>query len=149
MKPIDLYSMTPEKEDCNLWPLIGSNYNHIMESNYDELDLVRYEATGSTKIKIKYYKNHSFDGRRVWRLASVWFEENPVMVIRNAGREGDDFADRFITDKENFINMIKHLRDVAADSGGLEIFDPNADIQDIETFYGHSLGDVFPREGGT
>lgn len=143
MTPIDLYKMTPIEETTELYDLAGYIYNHV-----EELDIFSYLYSSdvserNTKVKIKIYKNHCFDGRRIWRLASVWFEDKPVMIIRNAGREGDDFHDRFITDKELYLLMIDYIRSLMPREDSIETVSKFDDIPNLDEFYGHKLSGEF------
>jgi len=68
------------------------------------------------------------------------------MIIQNAGREGDDHRRRFVTDKEKYKEMIKYIRTLLESEEEIEdYFDPNEDIQGLDSFYGHTLDGVFKR----
>lgn len=40
---------------------------------------------------------------------TVRFDDRPVMVLQNSGREGDDFSRRLIVDHQAFAQLLAHL----------------------------------------
>lgn len=108
MTPNDLYAMTPQEVEKGLSMLTGCYYNHLDGSGLDSFKLGCIEAD-STRVHIRILKYFCFDGRRIWSLATVWFDGKPIMVIQNAGREGDDHAKRYITDLPGFNEMCAYL----------------------------------------
>lgn len=143
MTPNELYAM-PTTEVGDLDWLKGSRYNHVCEI---EGLYIPWDAK-SDRVEIRVIKDFCFDGRRIWRLATVWFDGGPVMVIQNAGREGDDFSNRFITDKDAFRQMCVHLRDLFApevDEPYYNCYTGDDVIPELISFYGQSLQDTFER----
>lgn len=147
--PNELYAMDPEKIDNNIAILIGCHYNHIEESGlkYGSLDFALVTDNVNERVKIKYLKDFNFDYRRFWRLASVWYDGIPVMIIRNAGREGDDHYSRFITNKEAFHEMCLHIRSLVPLQVEeiIDVIDSEKDIKDLLEFYGNHLNGYFDR----
>jgi hypothetical protein len=144
MNANQIYALPPEKVTTKIGSLMGCYYNHIPEVDYAE----RLYSVEQNLIEIKKVKFFNFDGRRYWSLQTVWFDKAPVMIIQNAGREGDDHAERFITDLEHFWNMIKFIRDLVPPSDDFtakDIIDPDEDIPGLTEFYGNSLDGVFER----
>lgn len=169
--PNDVYNLEPE-ETINVFngtneyygsphSLWGCYYNHVPEIK-EEDQYGKWEH--SRRIKMRVYKHFNFDGRRWWRLASIWFDEQlpsdhpfleeeswvPVMIIRNAGREGDDFRDRFITDVDAYRIMVKHIFSLRILADGdinteNDIVDSDVEIKDLLNFYGNSLNGWFER----
>lgn len=141
MKIKDLYSRKPESTSRCLGHLSGYNYNHMPElSKQYGIDSFYGLEEKNEKVEIKYYANYSFDSRRTWTLASVWFENQPVMIIQNAGREGDHKA-RFITNIDLYkemLNYILSLSDVTS-MDFEDMYDEDADIANLTIFYGHNL----------
>lgn len=153
MKPSELYAMTPEKTDSDIFVLTGWEFNHVPEIDWS---LMNAEAHKQTRIVINYYKDFDFDGRRFWRLASVWLDDirerpspsKPVMIIQNAGREGDDWHKRFITDSALYQEMVAHLHSLTSMSSidiKDELCDPEEDIKNLTEFYGNKLDGLFER----
>jgi len=146
MKPSELYAREPEKiinlieADCDYSYISGCYYNHIPEIADD-----RFRP--SNRIKVRIYKDFNFDGRRFWRIASIWIDDIAVMIVRNAGREGDDFYDRFITNQEAYREMVSHLSELRIpDEHDLkELVDKDTDIPNLTDFYGNDLDGHFER----
>lgn len=136
----EIYALTPESTTHALWDLSGCYYNHVAEAG----DSSEWNSKETTRITVKTIKYFNFDGRRIWRLSTVWFDEKPVMIIQNAGREGDDHRERFITDKSLFCEMVTHIRSLAGVEV-LEVLDPEKDSPDLTKFYGYELSGPFER----
>lgn len=69
------------------------------------------------------------------------------MVVQRAGREGDDHSERFITNEENFINMIQYIRSlIPPTQDELNTIDENEDRNDLDNFYGHRLNEFYDPE---
>lgn len=158
MKPSELYEREPESivlpfsEDADYGPeyqmryFIGCYYNHLGYA----IDVWDIEGINrSIRVAVKVYKDFDFDGRRFWRLVSVWFDNNPVMILQNAGREGDDSVDRIITDKKHFTLMMAHIlslfRFKQDDEFIEDLQDPDEDYPTLTEFYGNSLNGKFER----
>jgi len=142
MKPNELYQRKPERTTHELYSVIGGWEPHIAE--IDECDFYYDKCQEEERIEIKFYKDFCFDGRRTWTLGSIWFEGKPLMVFRNAGREGIDHYSRFITNQELYHDMVAYLRSFCIDQD-LEVYDPDEDIEDLESFYGNTLDGEFKR----
>lgn len=142
MTPNELYAMKHESIGT-LNMLNESMHSHISES---DINYIPYD-TLAPKVEIRIIKYFEFDYRRFWRLATVWYEDKPVMIIRNAGREGDDHSSRIITDKAAYVDMIRYIRSLLAIEFQSEdsYKDPNEDIVNLDSFYGNSLSSTFVR----
>jgi len=144
MKPSDIYARAPVEVSRNVDSLIGFYYDHIPEAQCP----LGFRDLAQQRVEIRYYRNHSFDGRRVWILASVWFDDAPVMVIQNAGREGDDHHAKFVTDLARYREMIGYLRHCIVDhemqrhEEWPEAVAADSD-QPLDSFYGNSLDGHF------
>lgn len=148
MTPNDLYAMTPESIERGIDTLAGCYYNHLDGSGLDQCALTQITADTS-RVQVRSLKCFCFDGRRIWSLATVWFDEKPIMVIQNAGREGDDHSRRFITDFPGFCSMCAYLQSlvpVRDQAGGRDVVAPDQDMGDeLIEFYSNRLGDRFER----
>lgn len=145
MKPNDLYAREPESVTKELWDLDSYYSNFMPEFQYQihEIDQAKNE-----RITIKVYKDFCFDGERGWRLCSVWLDEKPFMILRNAGRGYSDHNSRFVTDKEVYLEFISYLTSLVQ----LEyirrvsdLADPDEDIEGLDHFYGYNLNSNFER----
>jgi len=144
MKIADLYARTPEKMSKDPRMLRGFYYNHVPELGDFHFNLPKL----AHRMTIHIYKEFEFDARRFWRLAAVFLDNRPVMVIQNAGREGDDHAARFITDVVAYNELVHYLASLMHPDP-LEIpmapIDVNVDIPGLDDFYGSSLDGYFER----
>lgn len=147
MKPSELYARKPEEISYELY---GFLQHHIPELEYFNFD---YDDNLKTKhIEIRYYKMFDFDYRRYWALASVFFnnvydtasQQEPIMIIQNAGREGDDYNERFITNKDGYLRMMKYILS-CVNTEEPDVHSPDEDIEGLDEFYGNSLDDHFER----
>ncbi len=145
MKATELYNRTPESFSKDLNHLNGYDYQHVPEIQETWFDDDTNDK--NEKVFFRIYKDFDFDGRRGWKLASVWFEDKPVMIIQNAGRELRDHADRFITDLDGYIGMVKYIRSLLPVEHVIinDVIDPSEERNDLDSFYGNSLDGVFER----
>lgn len=102
----------------NYFPELGEFYNYNLNPAFEK---------ENTRIFTKIHMHYKRDTRRYWRLTSVWYidEENneiPFMVIQNAGREGDDYSTRIISNKHTFIEAVNYLRNLILNSVNIEQF---------------------------
>jgi hypothetical protein len=136
MTPQQLYDMSPQEVSHD----IECYFDHVKEIELS-LDL-RYRK--SPRIETRFVKHFNFDERRFWRLATVWFDGKPVIVIQNAGREGDDWSKRFITDADAYKGMLVHLAELSAQLiAPPESLPADQEIENLDSFYGNSLGGYF------
>ena len=154
MTPNELYNRMPEDSHFDLECLIGFYYSHI-----PEIESLAFTNANEDeqRVLIKEYKYFDFDGRRFWRLASVWFDDTkddkladaykPVMIIQNAGREGDDHDARFITDEQLYMEMVTYIRSLKKEDPNevYDVVDPDVDINNLTSFYGCDLDGHFER----
>jgi len=145
--PEELYARSPEYSTNDVTSYLwGCYYNHVPEiyNNFGD-------SINQTKIKIHVYKEFDFDGRRIWRLAAVSFKDEFVMIIQNAGREGDDHAERFITNIDAYQKMVKYLKDILnviefdMEEIKKDCVDINDNIPNLSKFYGNELDGYFER----
>lgn len=145
MKASDLYKMTPESETKNLECLKGCYYSHIPElEDVDWLGDLENE-----KVTIKTIKHFDFDYRRYWNLSTVWFEDSPVMIIQNAGRDGDDCNNRFITNESSYREMVTYIKSLVSDNEYAtfleDLIDADEDVPNLTEFYGNKLTGHFEK----
>jgi hypothetical protein len=144
MTPQQLY----DRKDFTLGEinmLFGSSFNHVQESGVESY-VLPWDAQNE-RIWIRLLKDFCFDGRRIWRLGTVWLDGSPVMVFKNAGREGDDHVGRVITDEVKFFELCMVIREMAP----LDITQTNdfhsadKEIPDLANFYGNYLDGDFEQ----
>lgn len=141
--PADLYKMEPERVTDSMEHLCGCHYDFLKEVGIDFYEHKYFVK--SDKIEVKFLKDWSFDGRRVWQLATVWFEGIPVMVTQTAGREGDDYSKRFVTNQTQFARMCVHIRRLIDVDEVDDLVSEDDEIEGLTEFYGNSLNGHFER----
>lgn len=144
MKIQELYDMRNKSESTCLGLLKGIYYDHLKElSDRHEIHSYYGLEERNKKVDIRYYVDHCFKGSRVWVLASVWYDNQPVMVIQNAGRDGDDHSKRFITDKKRFEEMLRYVASIInIDTSSVEEVYVDVDLPELTCFYGHDMSYV-------
>ena len=129
-------------------PLIGTYYSFLPEIGGNNSVLWDFLTTEHPRITIKVYKHFQFDYRRFWRLASVWFDDKPVMITQNAGREGDDHAERFVIDVDQYREMVTEIakmpRKPEMEAEVQDVVNIDQDLgESLTTFYSDSLDGYF------
>lgn len=145
MTPRQLLALTPEKIEHDFGYLFGGWTSFMTDV---AANASAFTTTVSPRIEIRVYKHHVYDcGRRIWRLAAVFFDGEPVMITQNAGREGDDHAHCFVVDIERRRAMAMHMTTLLCED---PIDDRNTtrvslddEIQDLVSFYFGSLNERF------
>lgn len=134
----DIYAMPTKESSEGLSFLNGCYYSHI-----PEVDFYSVREDFNERVEIRDIKDVDFDGRRIWRLSTVWFDGKPVMIVQNAGREGDDHARRFITNLPLYAEMVGYLASLQKpDIDGKDVIDPTEKRNDLDDFYNCSLDTV-------
>ena len=140
MTPQQVYALTSESTTKDLGILQGCYYDHLPEVVANLYNLEQ------TRVEIRLIKNFYYDGRRIWRLGTVWFDDKPVMIIQNAGREGDDHRERFITDVQLYKDMVGYINSILPFEFASERVTPlDLDMPELTNFYGQDLNDPFQR----
>ena len=147
MTPKELYKRIPERIDNDVNRLYGCYFNYI-----PEIEALQYGGgmieDRDNRIAIHYYKDFDYDGRRIWLLAAVKFDDKFVMIIQNAGREGDDWSKRFITDHYTYVDMVKYIATLVPpgdDRSQDDFVDASEEIKGLTYFYGGDLDGHFER----
>ncbi|MCY9308843.1 hypothetical protein MOF23_07650 [Bacillus inaquosorum] len=139
MNAKQIYDMEPREISNELSLLAGFYYNHL-----PEIEDIPY-GLEQDKVSIKIYADYEYDWSRFWRLASVWFEDIPVMIIQNAGRDGDDHRERFITDEKAYENLVSYVKGLIPkeEVNNPDLIDLEEDITGLSEFYGWSLEQLY------
>jgi hypothetical protein len=155
--PNQLYAREPKltygighHDICNVWTDYLRHFYEVGDDN---------QYNDSDQIHIKEYARVWFDDRRYWLLSSIWFnicdDPNlyhfiPVMITRNAGREGRDVSHRFVTNFPAYLRMINHIKTlILNDTDTFEdndIVDPSTPIHNLLHFGNNSLDDLLEQK---
>jgi hypothetical protein len=102
-------------------------------------------------VEVRIIEHCREDYKRYWRTATVWMNSSPVMVVQNAGRYGDDWKRKWVTDKELYFKLCLYLRScvlllcipkINPHLAGVDdwIADPHEPVAQLDEYYGHRLG---------
>jgi len=141
----EAYKLPPvrsaDRQFLSLRDINGCHYKHMPELEFDSIN---FEAIPDYPLRMVTHGLYDErDGRRYWVIWSLWFEGKPFMLMRNAGREGDDVNDRYITDIDLYYKAMIYLKSFSEKPSNSPITDPNKDIPDLTNFYGHSLQESY------
>lgn len=142
--PRDIYALPVESVECEVSGLIGSYYDHVPEVAHESWQYMSVDLS-KTGIEVRIHCHSNYDFRRFWRLASVWLDGSPVMVIQNAGREGDDSHKRFVTDRDLLFVLASRIRMAIAEvpmKYEVDVVGIDDEVADLDTFYGFSYDRV-------
>lgn len=136
MKPSEIYDRIPENETYNLYD-VKECFTDLYSKKISDVD----ERELNKKILVKTVKYRSYDGRRIWQMLSVWFENKPFMISMKAGREGRDASRLIITDKQLHTDASSYLVDLMLnlEKEDIKETNPDEDCDDLKYFYGHSV----------
>lgn len=129
MKIKDIYALKPIKEDREYI----DNLRYFVPDCYD----IDWEK--NTRIVLKYYADYSFDGRRVWYLYSVWFDDKPVMVCQQSGRDADEYTKKFVTAPKLYVEMRAYIRSLSFVPEVEDVYSDNYDGKELTEFYDNRL----------
>lgn len=147
MTPQDLYSSPYERI---LYPFSdnsdgvdygffarGAYFNHIPE--LDQKMIHTGEFINSDRLCVRIHSHYQEDHRRFWRLSSGWLDDQPFMIMQNAGREGDDHVHRFVTDNTLYAQAIVHIYELYISTDNDGRITPTTEVGELFNFYGHRL----------
>jgi hypothetical protein len=126
-----LYASEPQERTTALWRI----WDHL-----SEITTLRYDIDDeqNQRVEVRLYEDYSFDGRRIWVLGSVWFDDQPVLIFQNAGREGRDHSARYITDPTRYWAMLGYLQSLVISTS--DTLDPDVNCYELTDFYGCTPG---------
>lgn len=130
----DLIALPAVRTDDELGShLFGLYFNHLptVEYAFQEVRLPGY------RVEVKLYNNVDF--RRFHSVSVVYHDDAPVMVLQNAGREGDDYYDRWIIDKTEYGLLEKAVYEATMKPEVIEVADLDKDLPELTSFYGHTF----------
>lgn len=140
MKPSDIYKLPEIRQHWKMTfdELVSGWHSHIPE--IDPGDIAWEKVNCLTRIDIKVHVDHFCDYERICRVASVWFDEQPVMIVRHAGRSGTDEYSRFITDRHLYTEMVEYAKSkILRDDIVSDVFTEDEDIEVLDFFYGAEM----------
>lgn len=115
------YNLAPESTTTDLVPFfafelcsfIFPELGFTATPNPSSLDNFRTQTRVQIRIiKSRYMRRGARTETKIWAIASIWFDGEPIAIIRNIpsnDNDGSYYPNRFITDQELFNQMIKFL----------------------------------------
>ena len=136
----DLLARKPER---TITTISGILPGHLPELN--EWEWWPFEESECRGVDILVMREIVDDHRRFWRLAVVRLDGEPVMVIQNAGREGDDHKDRFVVSNARVAALVARLREELTltheEDPPPREHDLDEQIPGLTAFYNHRIED--------
>lgn len=94
------------------------------------------------RVSVREHFFWTEDSERIVQVASAWLDDQPVMILRCAGRGGCDEYDRFITDEPRFREMLRYLQELSGPklpSWDSDVVEPDQELLELNELYGHDL----------
>lgn len=110
--------------------------------SFDMPVLNTLDAEKSLSVNQVYFSCE--DGERTIEMYTVYYHGMPVMIVQKAGRGGEDFFRRFVTNATGYGEVVDYLRN-AFNKTTEDCFDPEADryIDDVLSIYGNDVSEQF------
>ena len=157
MTPNELYAKEPVEIIKDYRELVLSERSHghlnIFESIDFDFKIYAYEfnrlpPAENDRTEVRILERYNQDTRRYWRWATVWFDNKPIMIALNAGREGDDSIKTYVTNHEGYIALAMYVREqclklcpaLIEDDILTKLVHPEMSNDSYTTFYGETLG---------
>lgn len=138
--PAALYASGFVEESLDVkYFLWGTYFDHVPEVDRDG------DYSSNTRVRVRVHAHYDHDYRRFARLASVWVDGAPVMVIQNGGREGDDHHMRFVTDLGGYRDLVSYLRSINSLEIPDEVISPDQEVDGLTYFYDTNLLGLIPN----
>lgn len=143
MKPADIYSLEPQFRSHDLDCVLNGWHHLVYEVELHLMDYVKMDA--QTRIEERVYFNPYIDGHRVFTVGALFFDGEPVMIFRYAGRSGNDAKDRFVTNADLYAKMVVFMQSLYKTQLEEEdVIDPRVDVQALDYFYSTKMSlDMF------
>lgn len=102
--------------------------------------------TQEGRLEVRNLVHDYIDGSRFRSMVTVWFDGQPVFIVQNAGRGGDDWRNRWVTDAPRYWALVSYLLSMFAKLEQSDDFvDPDAEVYEEEVFllYGEDVAERF------
>jgi len=98
-------------------------FNQKSLTNFNELN----NKVSVRVVHIHPYSFEEYQDRENWLLASMWYETNPFMVMRNTFHQGDHYPNRFVTS----LNWYQHALYFLHSLMEIDVIDPHEKWEQI------------------
>ncbi len=132
MRPLDIYNSPTREVTRRFWPLTG--FLDLMS-----IGNLNFKDENNTRIELKehFFCSYEDDLDYISKISSLWFDGHPVMVLREAGEDGDGYRDIFVTDAARFGEARAYM--LSLDTDNAPVFNAEEDIPKLDKLYGRSL----------
>jgi hypothetical protein len=141
MTPRELLALEPRRKNNDIYRVL----NEVPDAGLWDI-----EPETDERMEWREHAYVDFDGRRIWELASIWFDGKPVVIVQRAGREGRDHHQRFIVDADAYWELVRYSYTLprSSDASFRELaFDLDQDMgDDLTSFYGCTLEQMLKHE---
>lgn len=134
MKLKTVYTLPATHVALTDWVLRDDWFLEIPDVNNRISDVLE-ELEKEGRLKVKCLVDVYIDYRRYAAMHTVWFDELPVFVVQNAGREGNDHFNRWVTDLPRYVQLLNYLQSKIPLEGYSEAVDPEKEVFPEEIFY--------------
>lgn len=143
----DFYDAEPIRRTHDLGLLFGCYYEHLPEMG--NRPMAWGGPDDNERVEVRFHYERWEDSRRFWAVASVWLDDRPFMLVQNAGREGDDHAKRFVTNRIAYADAVGYLTRLSlARTERGDYCPPDEARKDLLRFYDESIPAPTPRAIG-
>jgi hypothetical protein len=125
---------TERGRDAAYW-LEGCYFNHLPEAGAMWIHEMPADADLSG-LEWRLFGQIYIDHRRYHHLAAVYLHGLPVMIITNAGREGDDHSERFVLNEHKVWELAKLVSTTATETPVVGL---DQDLPSMTFFYGEEI----------
>lgn len=126
-----------EKRKVDIYNFI--NRLNLFDIEHTISDYSNVYEEKNTRVQIFEVYNKMVDYRRGIWIYSIYFDNKPIAIWFEAGREGDDSNKAYIIDKTNFIQAIKYLESL--NDIELNEVDINENIKELDEIYGYDMSE--------
>ena len=139
MKIKDLLELPKTKEDY-----IDAFTNRLKLFDIYKFDSWDIDIYNNNIDRLQVYNLYSdcLDGRRGLWIYSVYFDNEPIALWYEAGREGDDFNEGFIINEKLFSDAIEYLKTFINKEEYIKETNINDYLQKLDTIYGYDLKSI-------
>ena len=137
----EVYNLPPVHEDfLSFHNFHGCYYNHFPELQ-DGYDINYSSIPKDSPLRIVIHGLYNERDGRFWVIWSAWFDGKPFMLMRNAGRDGDDSAARYVTDIDLYYKALIYIKSFTKkpELDDKIFVDKDLDIPYLTSFYGNTL----------
>jgi len=128
----DLYALADEKEDV---------YDPYRFQRFFDINVQDIPEDANTRVSLRILYDPYIDRERCKTLGTLWLDGQPFAVTQEAGRDGGDHYDHFVTDAARYREA--HLYLVSLYEPGtpdFTVINPDEPMRRLTDFYG---GDSF------